>query len=203
MISSGATVFKISKAKAASTLSANLDLARQTVEELAPVIDIDSQTDRQESINHDPEGFLSKPLVAETQVTLQEKPRRTILRQATSSQRSGSSQQSGKISATTTGNRFPFGYCTYYVAQRRLIPWSGNAITWLSGARSYGFATGDIPQVGAIVVTSEGGNAGHVAYIDAVSGNQITISEMNYRGFGVISSRTISSSYGVIKGYIY
>lgn len=192
----------ISKTSAAS-FADNLDLAKKAVQNIAPAIP-ESQRDIQtDSLVSTPEGFLSKPLVAETQVTLQEKPRKVVLRQTTPSQRSGSSQQSVKISATASGNRFPFGYCTYYVAQRRPIPWSGNAITWLSGARSYGFATGDIPQVGAIVVTSEGGSAGHVAYIDAVNGDQITISEMNYRGFGVISSRTISSSYGAIKGYIY
>jgi len=88
------------------------------------------------------------------------------------------------------------------VASQRPIPWRGNAGTWLSGARAAGFATGDTPQVGAIIVTSESA-AGHVGIVSAVNGDQITITEMNYHGFGVISSRTISTSYGAIKGYIY
>ena len=107
------------------------------------------------------------------------------------------------VSAGTDAHYFPYGYCTYYAAQRRFVPWSGNAISWLSGAQSFGFATGSTPQVGAIIVTSEGGKTGHVGIVDGVQGDQITITEMNYRGWGIISSRTISASYGPIMGYIY
>jgi len=39
-------------------------------------------------------------------------------------------------------NRFPFGWCTWYVASRRYIPWSGHARTWYYKAKAYGYAVG-------------------------------------------------------------
>src|SRR5262249_4670222 len=32
-------------------------------------------------------------------------------------------------------NHFTFGYCTFYVATRRYVPWFGNAIDWWANAR--------------------------------------------------------------------
>ena len=106
---------------------------------------------------------------------------------------------SGKAGA---GHSFPYGYCTWYVSQRRYVPWSGNAGTWLYNARAMGYATGKNPRVGSIVVTSESW-WGHVAIVEKVKGGTITISEMNYKGWAVKSTRTISTSSRVIKGYIY
>ncbi|MBU1167237.1 LysM peptidoglycan-binding domain-containing protein [Patescibacteria group bacterium] len=106
-------------------------------------------------------------------------------------------------SGSKVGNRFPWGWCTWYVAQKRGdVSWRGNAGTWLNGARGSGRSTGKVPAVGAIMVTSESGY-GHVAYVEAVNGDKITVSEMNYRGFGVVSSRTVSAKSRVIKGYVY
>lgn len=105
--------------------------------------------------------------------------------------------------AGSSKNGYPYGWCTYYVATRRYVPsgW-GNASAWLSSARSSGYATGTQPAVGAIVVTSESW-MGHVAYVEAVSGGTITISEMNYRGWGIVDRRTLSANGGVVRGYIY
>jgi surface antigen len=100
------------------------------------------------------------------------------------------------------GHRFPWGYCTWYVAQSKYVPWGGNAGTWLYHARAYGAKTGKKPKKGAIIVTSESWY-GHVGIVTKVKGSSITIREMNYRGFGVESSRTISTKNRVIKGYIY
>lgn len=101
-----------------------------------------------------------------------------------------------------TGHRFPYGYCTWYVSQKRYVPWSGNAGTWLYNAKSMGYATGKSPHPGAIMVSSESW-WGHVAIVESVKGGQITISEMNYRGWGKKSTRTLSASSRVIKGFIY
>jgi len=101
-----------------------------------------------------------------------------------------------------SGHRFPYGYCTWYVASRRYVPWGGNAGTWLYNARKYGFSTGSSPRVGAIMVTRESW-WGHVAYVERVSGNYVTISEMNHVGWGRISRRTISRYSRFILGYIY
>lgn len=102
-----------------------------------------------------------------------------------------------------TGHRFPYGYCTWYVAQKRYVPWGGNAGSWLYNAKAAGYATGKSPRVGAIVVTTENRYYGHVAMVEKVSGNTITISEMNYIGYGKRSTRTLSVSSRVIKGFIY
>ena len=101
-----------------------------------------------------------------------------------------------------SGHKFPYGYCTWYVAQRRYIPWGGNAGTWLYHAKAAGYSTGRTPRVGSIIVTSESW-WGHVAIVEKVNGGSITISEMNYRGWAKKSSRVLSTSSRVIKGYIY
>ena len=108
-----------------------------------------------------------------------------------------------QYSGDKRGHIFPWGYCTWYVAQKRYVPWSGHAKSWLANARAYGFLTGSVPQVGAIVATRDGGWYGHVAYVEAVRGNQIVISEMNIIGFGVKSVRVLPITSRLIKGYIY
>ncbi len=102
-----------------------------------------------------------------------------------------------------TGHRFPYGYCTWFVAQKRYVPWSGNAGTWLYKAKAMGYKTGRTPAVGSIVVTTENRFYGHVALVEKVSGGNITVSEMNYVGWAKSSRRTLSATSRVIKGYIY
>lgn len=111
---------------------------------------------------------------------------------------------SGKKLAGTpgAGHSFPYGYCTWYVAKKRYVPWSGNAGTWLYQARSLGYATGKTPRPGAIMVSSESW-WGHVAIVESVSGSQFTVSEMNYKGWAKKSFRTLSIGERVIKGFIY
>lgn len=98
-------------------------------------------------------------------------------------------------------HRFPWGQCTWYVAQKRLIPWSGHAKYWLGNAQRYGFQTGTEPRVGAIIATSETWY-GHVAYVEAVNGDYVTISEMSL-GRGERGFRTFKKDDWRIKGYIY
>jgi len=99
-------------------------------------------------------------------------------------------------------HRFPYGYCTWYVAQKRCIPWGGNASAWLDNARAYGYSTGSVPVPGAIMVTRESW-WGHVAYVESVSGDYVTISEMNKYGWGKVDWRTLHKNNWVIRGYIY
>lgn len=102
-----------------------------------------------------------------------------------------------------TGHSFPYGYCTWYVAQKRYVPWGGNAGTWLYHAKAAGYATGRSPRPGSIMVTTENRYYGHVALVEKVSGDTITVSEMNYAGFARKSVRTLSASSRAIKGFIY
>ncbi|NQV00436.1 MAG: LysM peptidoglycan-binding domain-containing protein [Parcubacteria group bacterium] len=102
-----------------------------------------------------------------------------------------------------SANGFPSGYCTWYVATRRGdVTWRGNAGQWLTNAQAQGRATGRVPAVGSIMVTNESW-WGHVAVVTGVQGDTVYVSEMNYAGFGIESSRAVSNSSGVIKGYIY
>jgi surface antigen len=111
---------------------------------------------------------------------------------------------SGKLLSGSggSGHSFPYGYCTWYVAQRKYIPWSGNAGAWLYNAKSMGYATGKTPRVGAIMVSSESW-WGHVGIVESVSGSTFTVSEMNYKAWAKKDIRTIAIGERVIRGFIY
>lgn len=82
----------------------------------------------------------------------------------------------GSLRPAVAGNLYEAGQCTWYVKNRRPdIPnnW-GNASDWLYNAQAQGWSTGSTPRVGAIGWTS-----GHVVYIEAVNGDQVTYSDMN------------------------
>jgi LysM repeat protein len=101
---------------------------------------------------------------------------------------------------------FPYGQCTYYVATRRAVDWSGNAINWWGAARGKR-PEGHVPVEGAIVVFNIGW-VGHVAYVEHVNlDGTFEISEMNYHagggGWGRVDYRTISSTDASIVGFIY
>lgn len=104
--------------------------------------------------------------------------------------------------SSACSHSFPWGQCTWYVAQRRCIPWSGNAKTWIYKAPQYGFATGGVPKPGAIMQTRESGYFGHVAYVESVNGSYVTISEMHL-GYGIRKVRTLHVNDWRIIGYIY
>lgn len=96
----------------------------------------------------------------------------------------------------TYRNNYAWGNCTWYVASRRPVPsnW-GNARTWYPRAAAAGWKVGSAPAVGAIAATSAG-YFGHVALVEQVSpdGTQVLVSEMNYRGLGIRSSRWAPAS---------
>lgn len=91
-------------------------------------------------------------------------------------------------------NTYTKGYCTYGVATWVKIPnnW-GNANQWAYNARVQGYRVDDKPEVGAVAQTSRG-SSGHVALVIAVTGDNVTIKEMNFRRLNVISTRTVPSS---------
>lgn len=192
----------IPETHAANSLSENYEIARQVIANATPTLAPVETSQEFNDLAIPNDGYMAKPLIAETEISKVEK---NVTRVASIKPKVQTLSVS-KIVPTSDDVRawsFPYGYCTYYASTRRFVPWGGNAISWLSGAKKFGFSTGGTPQAGAIIVTSEGGYTGHVGYVESVNGDQVTISEMNYRGFGAISSRTISSSYGAIMGYIY
>jgi surface antigen len=110
--------------------------------------------------------------------------------------------------SSSCGNHFDYGYCTWYVANRRCIPWFGNADEWYVNARAYGYPEGSQARVGAVAVWGAGpgyGSVGHVAYVESVSSSGFTVSEYNYTyGWNHYDTRFVSySNVGPLYGFIY
>jgi LysM repeat protein len=102
-------------------------------------------------------------------------------------------------------NKFPVGWCTYYVATKRNVTWNGDAGYWYANAAAQGYSVGSTPKVGSIMVTWESW-AGHVAYVEAVNPDgSWMVSEMNWVAFDVIDERTIKPGQlgSKLVGFIY
>ena len=96
---------------------------------------------------------------------------------------------------------YPVGQCTWWVARQRPdLPYfaerSGDAKNWAKSAAADGFPTGAVPAPGAVAVFAPGqyeaGPYGHVAYVTAVEGGKIRISEYNFKGDGGWDTRKIA-----------
>jgi surface antigen len=117
------------------------------------------------------------------------------------------------VGSGACGNHFAYGFCTYYVASRRCVPWLGNARSWYIAAAQMGFKEGRTPVAGAIVVFWPGVSGvsweGHVAYVEAVGPAQgipagsFKLSEMNFAGWNRVDYRGISNTSSDIEGFIY
>ena len=122
--------------------------------------------------------------------------------------RSGPSWAARPVSGTANG--FAYGYCTWWVAHKRYVPWRGNAAQWWWNARAFGFAEGSVPRAGAIMVMGISGTSpqGHVGYVESVNANgSFLVSEMNWwgvpgGGWGRVDYRTVTSMRGIL-GFIY
>ena len=84
--------------------------------------------------------------------------------------------------------------------------WTGNASGWASGAASAGYTVSGTPRVRSIVVLQPGvygsSSAGHVGWVTAVNGSQVTIVEMNaLAGAYNYNTRTLTDTSGM--RYIY
>ena len=102
-------------------------------------------------------------------------------------------------------NNFPVGWCTYYVATKRPVTWSGDAGFWYQNASAKGYAVGPTPKPGAIMVTWESW-AGHVAYVESVNADgSWVVTEMNWVAFDVIDQRTVRPGQlgAALVGFIY
>lgn len=109
------------------------------------------------------------------------------------------------------GNRYDFGQCTYYAYNRRAAlgtpvggMW-GNASSWASLARASGFLVDNRPGIGAVIQTANAaGGYGHVAVVESInSDGGLVISEMNFRGWNVTSTRTIPADTVGSYSYIH
>lgn len=100
---------------------------------------------------------------------------------------------------STAGNSYPAGQCTWFV--KNGLSWVGNnwgnASGWGASAAAAGRTVDGQPSTGSVVVFAAGsqgaGALGHVAVVDSVNGDSITISEGNFAGMAY-HTRTISAS---------
>jgi surface antigen len=129
----------------------------------------------------------------------------------TSTARVSSNFSWGGSGVVFAGNRYAYGYCTYYAFNKRAAAgrpigsnW-GNATSWASLARASGFAVDKNPQSGDVFQTSGGwGGYGHVGFVERVNEDgSIFVSEMNYAGWNRVSSRTISADQVGQFNYIH
>lgn len=93
------------------------------------------------------------------------------------------------------GNTYDYGYCTWYVKNRRAdLPNNlGNANTWYSRAAAQGYAVGSTPRAGAVGTTTRG-SLGHVVYVESVNPDgSINISEMNAPTWGAVTHRVAAA----------
>jgi surface antigen len=102
---------------------------------------------------------------------------------------------------------YPYGQCTWWVAQKRAIPNLGHAKDWLDNAINFGFPVCKgsycLPKIGAIISLKGDRIFGHVGYIEELKGDKIIFSEMNYIGLGARNYRSLRIGDPSIKGYIY
>jgi hypothetical protein len=107
----------------------------------------------------------------------------------------------------------PWGYeyrnCTSYVAWRLsragvpavLFAGLGNASQWIAGvAGERGVVVNQAASPGAVAVWATGASVGHVAWVDTVRGNAVTVSDYNYAGTGAFAAHLVTSPP---TGYIH
>lgn len=113
-------------------------------------------------------------------------------------------------SAASVGNRYDYGYCTWYVYNRRaqlgrpVGSFWGNAVSWARYAAASGYLVNNTPAVGAVMQSGGYGGYGHVAVVESIDGEgNVTVSEMNYAGWNVVSSRTLTAGQAASYNYIH
>lgn len=120
-----------------------------------------------------------------------------------------------------------FGQCTWYAAGRAYevsgnpVPMINGAHTWLDVAKANGYKTGTKPKANSIAVWKKS-TYGHVAFVEAVDGDKVTITESNwsrstsqkksaieegiyhYEGYTTLTADAMKDRYGyILEGYVY
>lgn len=106
-------------------------------------------------------------------------------------------------------NGYVPGYCTWYVANKRMqagrpLPANlGNAGPWAGSARRAGLSVNNVPAAGAAVITDLS-NPGHVGYVESVNEDgSVFMSEMNRRRRYEVTTRTLSPAEAARYTYIH
>ena len=106
------------------------------------------------------------------------------------------------------GNRYAYGWCTWYAwSQRRDLPSNmGNARNWANAARKAGFKVDGTPRAGDVFQTTSGGSGyGHVGYVTGVNADgSVNVCDMNgIAGWGRVGCTTWSKSTASRYNYIH
>lgn len=106
------------------------------------------------------------------------------------------SSAASSYARTSVGNKYAYGYCTWYAYERRpeIGSFWGNATSWAASARAAGFTVVQgVPRAGAIFQYGGGyGHVGIVESVDAASGTMV-ISDMNgISGWGRVGTATVA-----------
>lgn len=118
---------------------------------------------------------------------------------------------SSSTASLAVGNKYDYGYCTWYAYNRRaelgrtVGSFWGNASTWAMYARAAGYRVDKIPEIGAVMQDSySAGGYGHVAIVESKGEDgSIVISEMNYAGWNRYSTRTLDAGQASAYNYIH
>ena len=120
------------------------------------------------------ESYLTKPLLSETQITIEEKPKPKIYHESSGVTIIGySDEQCVTFAKRMAGITRPLGYAGSIPSQ------------------------GDEPQVGAIALES---SIGHAMFVEEIYANGIVVSEANYWP-GFVTRRFVPFSN--VRGYLY
>jgi LysM repeat protein len=118
----------------------------------------------------------------------------------------------GNVSGSYGGNGYDYGWCTWYVSNRRAelgrpVPNNlGNAYSWYTIAQRIGLSTGTSPQVGAVMVLYYGPSSptNHVAVVERINDDgSFWISEMNSYGQVSIDNSARAGGWGRINWKLY
>ena len=140
-----------------------------------------------------------------------ERPEYVVPRPATTTNRTTASSSYLYNASYASGNRYAYGWCTWYAWQWRhdnmpanydLPSNMGNANTWAAAAAAAGFSVNRKPQRGDVFQTTAGW-AGHVGIVQSVNADgSITISDMNgVAGWGRVGTSVIPASQ--VGSYMY
>lgn len=97
-----------------------------------------------------------------------------------------------------------WGQCTWYVAERRIVPSHRSAKYWYEDARRNGFAVGQRPMQGAVIVYSSGSD-GHVAYVEAAyADGSFVRADSNICGWECVRRRITDLRHEAgVLGFVY
>jgi len=125
--------------------------------------------------------------------------RATEAREAADSSRTAVST-SRAVNTTNSINSFARGHCTWHTQNIvGWVSWRGDAKEWPAAARAQGYRVDKVPVSGSIYVEPWLSKWGHVAaIIDVYADGSFLISEMNYEGLYVRSTRVVSQVEGEV-----